>query len=110
MPDPGGGNDVAQIVAASGGAVAAVIGAIMLWPTRARRERAAAAAQVASDDPEDRPARLRERLTKVETRADEHERRIEGHDEEIAILRAQEVTAEADARHDARRRRRRDEP
>lgn len=97
MPDPSSGGDaVAQIIFASGTAVAAVIGAVVLWPTRRRREGAAMAA--AADDPEDRPARLRERLTKLETRADAHDDRLEHVEEVTMLLRAQEITAEAHAR------------
>lgn len=51
------------------------MGAIVLWPTKRRRERAAAAE---TDDPEDRPARLRERLTAVETTLAHHSDLLEG--------------------------------
>ena len=95
-----GGNNVAQIIAALGTASAAVIGAAVLWPTRRRRERAAAAADV---DPEDRIARLRERLTKLETRADATERELETHGEEISLLRGLQVTVEALTRPTPRR-------
>jgi C4-dicarboxylate-specific signal transduction histidine kinase len=96
MPDPGSGDAVAQIIAATGTALAAVLGAVVLWPTRRRRERAATAA--ATEDPEDRVTRLRERLTRLETRVDAHDDRIEHVEETTMLLRAQEITAEAHAR------------
>jgi hypothetical protein len=103
MADPtgGGGGIVPQIIASSGAAVAAVIGALVLWPTRRRRERAA---QILDVDPEDRPAKLRERLTKVETRVDNHDQMLEHQGEEIALLRAQEITAEGLVPRPTRRR------
>lgn len=102
MADPTSGDAVAQIIAASGTAVAAVIGAVVLWPTRRRRERAAVAAAA---DPEDGSTRLRERLTALETRVGVHEGRLDRVEEDVALLRAQEIAIESLARDTARRRR-----
>lgn len=97
MPDPSGGSSaVAQIILAAGTASAAVLGALVLWPTRKRRERAAETAAV--DDAEDRPARLRERLTAVETRLGGVERRVDHVEDELPMLRAREVADETLAR------------
>jgi hypothetical protein len=92
----------AQIIAASGTAAAAVIGAIVLWPTRRRRERAAINAV---NDPEELPGRLRERIRATETRLDDAERRLEHIEDELPLLRAQEITAETLARVTAGQRR-----
>jgi hypothetical protein len=107
MPDAtGGGGVIPQIIASTGAAAAAVIGALVLWPTRRRRERAAAAL---AEDPEDRPSRLRERLTRVETRVDNHDSVLEHQGEEIALLRAQEITTEGLTPRPRRRRAARDD-
>lgn len=96
MADPTGGDALAQIIAASGTAIAAVLGAIVLWPTRRRRERAALTA--VSDDPEDRTTRIRERLTALETNDEMQDRRLEHLEDEIPLLRAQGIAAESIAR------------
>lgn len=88
----GGGSNAAQIIAAAGTAVSLVIGALVLWPTRRRRDRVAAVADV---DPEDRSARLRERITALETRVDANDKVLEAHGDEIGLLRNLQVTVES---------------
>lgn len=97
MADPvAGSNALAQIILAAGTALAAIIGALVLWPTRRRRERAAETAAI--EDAEDRPARLRERLTAVETRLGAVDRRLDHVEDELPLLRAREVADETLAR------------
>lgn len=91
MADPAtSGGVVAATITACGGALAAVLGAIALFG----RKKPPDTAVITHEDPEDRPARLRERLTALETRADNMESDIEHHDEEIGLLRANQVTTE----------------
>jgi hypothetical protein len=92
----GNGSGVAQDIAAVGTAAAAVIGALVLWPTRRRRERAAAAGF--DEDPADRPAMLRERIRALEIRADAADRTLEEHTDQLGILRSLQVAVEQLAR------------
>lgn len=99
----GDGSGVAAIIAAAGGGVAGILGAIALLVRR--REPEEAHDEEAHDgDPENRPARLRERLTALETRAHGFDARLEHHAEEIALLRAQEITMEGHVPRPPRRR------
>lgn len=99
MPDPASGSSaVAQIILAAGTAGAALIGALVLWPTRRRRERAAETAAAEVTDLENGPARLRERLTALETTVKAFGARIDDLDDDLRLLRAQEVALESLAR------------
>lgn len=99
MPDPtSGSNAVAQIILAAGTAGAALIGALVLWPTRRRRERVAETAAADATDFENGPARLRERLTALETTVRAHGDRIDDLDDDLRLLRAQEIAVESLAR------------
>lgn len=82
---------LAEVIVAIGGALSAIIGAVALF---GRRKTAEAVAPVEFTDPEDRPARLRERLSAVETRAGVADERLDGLHEEVALLRAGQLTAE----------------
>lgn len=96
MSDPASSSALAQTILAAGTALAAVIGALVLWPTRKRKERAAETA--AGEDVENSPVRLRERLTAAETRLDFMDRRLEHVEDELPLLRAREVADETLAR------------
>jgi hypothetical protein len=96
LVDAAGGtspNALAEVIVAVGGAISAIIGAVALFGRR-RTAEAVAALPVEFPDPEDRPARLRERLSALETTREAHGELLEHHGEEIALLRAGQLTAE----------------
>lgn len=95
--DPSSVGTTPALITAVGGAVAAILGAVALFGRRKPSD-AAVAPQGGQFDPEDQPARLRERLSALETGMDAAEKRLDNHDEQIGLLRAQEVTTEGLAR------------
>lgn len=96
----------AQLVTVTLGGIAAIITAASLFAGARRRRQAEADAipLPPPSDPENSIARLRERLTAVETRVNIHDRVLEDHGEQLQLHRAVDVVAEAAA---APRRRRR---
>lgn len=96
----------AQLITVTLGGIAAIITAASLFANARRRRQAEADAipVPAPADPESSIARIRERLTAVETRVGIHDRVLEDHGEQLQLHRAVDVVAEAEA---APRRRRR---
>lgn len=93
------GSPTAAIIAVTLGGIAAIITAAAGFASMRRRRLAEADAMPLQPlvDREDQPARLRERLAKVETRLDIHDREIGDLQDQMRLHRAVDVATEADA-------------
>jgi hypothetical protein len=98
------------ITVTAAGVASIVVAAIGAWGLRRRRQVEADAIPLppaVALDMEDRPSRIRERLTRLETRADITDRDLTDVKEQLQLHRAVDVVTEASM---APRRRRRDTP
>lgn len=96
---------VAEIITATLAGLATVIAAVAgVWRLRRNRDAAASALPVESTDPEDRPARLRERISVAETEIRTLKGQVADLAEQVMLHRSVDVALEATAAASRRRR------
>lgn len=88
---------VAEIITAAAAGIAAIIAATAGVVRMRRNREAADAAPVAETDPEDRPARLRERIAALEAEVRNLKSQLVDVAEQLQLRRAADVIAEASA-------------
>lgn len=88
---------VAEIITAAAAGIAAIIAATAGVVRMRRNREAADAAPVAETDPEDRPARLRERIAALEAEVRNLKSQLIDVAEQLQLRRAADVIAEASA-------------
>lgn len=88
---------VAEIITAAAAGIAAIIAAVAGVVRMRRNREAADVAPVAETDPEDRPARLRERIASLEAEVRNLKSQLVDVAEQLQLRRAADVIAEASA-------------